>query len=258
MHQRKAMGRRRIFGSVLRRARDNVRLYARRKAAFETSRQTYGSVRLTVVLRRTGEMCGRHQVAHLMRVQRLLAAQKCCFHSRTTDCRYLCPIRAQSSYRAGRPARLVRRGVARRHHLHRHAGGLALRDWGVLDACSRRVVRLGCRRRDAYRPGHPRFRANWAWPSAHGRIAPPLGSRQQHACGTCRELRCHHSARASMSRSATRYDNARMKKRNCSPKPTENSRQCRSSDFDCHFALVRATISFIARQVLRKFMRVTR
>ena len=73
-------------------AKENVRLGAKIKEAFEASRRTYGSPRLTVVLRRAGEKCGRHRVARLMRVQRLRATQKRRFRPRTTDSRHLRPI----------------------------------------------------------------------------------------------------------------------------------------------------------------------
>lgn len=74
------------------RARDNVRLGTKIKEAFEASRRTYGSPRLTVALCRAGETCGRHRVARLMRVHRLRATQKRRFRPRTTDSRHLCPI----------------------------------------------------------------------------------------------------------------------------------------------------------------------
>ena len=47
------------------RAKENVRLGVRIKEAFEASRRTYGSPRMTMVLRRAGERWGRHRVARL-------------------------------------------------------------------------------------------------------------------------------------------------------------------------------------------------
>ncbi len=74
------------------RAKENVRLSGKVHALFEASGRTYGSPRLTVALRRTGERCGRHRVARLMRRSGLRARQKRRFRPRTTDSRHLCPI----------------------------------------------------------------------------------------------------------------------------------------------------------------------
>ena len=109
------------------RAKDNARLGAKIKESFEASRRTCGSPRLTVVLRRAGQTCGRHRVARLMRVHRLRATQKRRFRPRTTDSRPLCLHRAQPLGRAGGTASTSRRGVADGHHVCRHPGGLALR-----------------------------------------------------------------------------------------------------------------------------------
>ncbi len=121
------------------RAKDNVRLGARIKEAFEASRRTYGSPWITVVLRRTGETCGRHRVARLMRAHRLRATQKRRFRPRTTDSRHLCPIAPNHlAERAALPARLGEVWQADITYVATREGWLYVA--GVLDACSRRVV----------------------------------------------------------------------------------------------------------------------
>ena len=121
------------------RARDNARLGARIKEAFEASRRTYGRPRLTVVLRRAGETCGRHRVARLMRAHRLRATQKRRFRPRTTDSRHLCPVAPNHlAERAVPPARPGEVWQADITYVATREGWLYVA--GVLDACSRRVV----------------------------------------------------------------------------------------------------------------------
>ncbi len=102
------------------RARANASLGTKARELFEASGRTYGSPRLTVALRRSGEPCGRHRVARLMRGAGLRARQKRRFRPCTTDSRHLCLNRTQPPGRAHRAARPARRGVAGRHHLCRY------------------------------------------------------------------------------------------------------------------------------------------
>ena len=60
------------------RAQANQALVAQIRVEYQTSRQTYGSPRIQVALRRKGVACGRHRVARLMRQDGL------CVHPRRT------------------------------------------------------------------------------------------------------------------------------------------------------------------------------
>ena len=121
------------------RAHDNARLGANIKESFEASRRTYGCPRLAVVLRRAGEMCGRHRVARLMRVHRLRATQKRRFRPRTTDSRHLCPIApnhlAMRQEPPTRPGEVWQTDIT---YVATKEGWLYVA--GVLDACNRKIV----------------------------------------------------------------------------------------------------------------------
>lgn len=51
---------------------------------FDHSRKTYGSPRLTVMLRRRGLSCGRHRVARIMRQEGMVACKPGRYHPQTT------------------------------------------------------------------------------------------------------------------------------------------------------------------------------
>ena len=191
------------------RARDNARLGAKIKEAFEASRRTYGSPRLTVVLRREGETCGRHRVARLMRAHRLRATQKRRFRPRTTDSRHLCPIAPNHlAERAAPPARPGEVWQADITYIATREGWLYVA--GVLDACSRRVVGWAA---DSAMPTGLVARAFERAMRGHRPTSGLLhhsdrGS--QYASDAYRELLRRHGAIPSMSRPANCYDNARM------------------------------------------------
>ena len=191
------------------RARDNARLGAKVKESFEASRRTYGSPRLTVVLRRAGETCGRHRVARLMRVHRLRATQKRRFRPRTTDSRHLCPIApnhlAARQEPPARPGEVWQTDIT---YVATREGWLYLA--GVLDACSRKIVGWAA---DDTMPTSLVARA-FERAVALERPAPGLlhhsdrGS--QYASDAYRELLRSHGVVASMSRAGNCYDNAKM------------------------------------------------
>jgi putative transposase len=70
------------------RAQANDLLCQHLKRAFDQSRQTYGSPRLTRCLQRQHIPCSKNRVARLMRQQRLQARPKRPFRPRTTDSRH--------------------------------------------------------------------------------------------------------------------------------------------------------------------------
>ena len=66
-------------------AQSNKALLALIKEEHEKSRETYGSPRLYVVLRRKGIMCGQKRVARLMRLNGIAAKRKGSYHPVTTQ-----------------------------------------------------------------------------------------------------------------------------------------------------------------------------
>lgn len=190
------------------RAKDNVRLGAKIKVSFEASRRTYGSPRLTVVLRRDGETCGRNRVARLMRVHRLRATQKRRFRPRTTDSRHLCPIAPNHLAERPPPARPGEVWQTDITYVATKEGWLYVA--GVLDACSRKIV--GWAAADAMPTGLVARAFECAVQAQ--RPSPGLlhhsdrGS--QYASDAYRELLRSHGVVASMSRAGNCYDNAAM------------------------------------------------
>jgi len=66
------------------RARANEVLVEQIRAAHFTSRNTYGSPRIRVVLQRKGLICGKNRVARLMRLHGIVAQQRQKWHPTTT------------------------------------------------------------------------------------------------------------------------------------------------------------------------------
>ena len=191
------------------RARDDARLGAKVREAFEASRRTYGSPRVTVVLRRAGETCGRHQVARIMRAHRLRATQKRRFRPRTTDSRHLCPIAPNHlAERASPPTRPGEVWQADITYVATKEGWLYVA--GVLDACSRRVVGWAA---DAAMPTGLvacAFERAMRGHRSTGRLLHHSDRGSQYASEAYRQLLRHHRVTPSMSRAANCYDNARM------------------------------------------------
>lgn len=82
-----------------RRAQANARLFQQIRQAFDQSRQTYGSPRITQLLRRQHIRCSQNRVARLMKIHGLRAQPKRPFRPRTTDSRGdgACPNRLKDS-----------------------------------------------------------------------------------------------------------------------------------------------------------------
>ena len=191
------------------RARDNARLGAKIKPACEASRRTDGSPRLTGVLRRAGETCGRHRVARRMRVPRLRATQKRGFRPRTTDSRRLCPVAANHlAERASPPTPPGEGWQADITCVATEEGWLDVA--GVIDACSRRVVGWAA---DAARPTGLvgcAFERAVRGCQATGGLLDHAGRGSQYAGDAYRQLLRRHGVTPSMSRPANCDDNARL------------------------------------------------
>jgi putative transposase len=66
-------------------AQANEKLLTEIRAAYQISRKTYGSPRIHAYLRQKGVVCGRHRVARLMRLDRIVARKASKRHPETTQ-----------------------------------------------------------------------------------------------------------------------------------------------------------------------------
>jgi putative transposase len=126
------------------RAQANDVLWSHLKRAFDQSRQTYGSPRLTRCLQRQHLPCSENRVARLMRRQHLQARSKRPFRPKTTDSRHggsRAPNRLQA---LGPLTRLNQAWVADITYIHTQTGWAYLA--AVMDRFSRKIVgwSLGC------------------------------------------------------------------------------------------------------------------
>jgi transposase InsO family protein len=120
-----------------RRQTANERLLAHIKSAFEKSRGTYGSPRLTRQLQRQQIACGKNRVARLMRQHGLKARSKRPFRPRTTDSRGTAVI-APNRLKSVQPLRPDQVWVADITYLGTARGWLYLA--AVMDLFSRKIV----------------------------------------------------------------------------------------------------------------------
>ena len=116
----------------------NQALAGQVRAAYQASRQTYGSPRIQVALRRQGVACGRHRIARLMRQEGLYARPRHKTRPRTT-CRQPgvvpAPNRLNQDFAAGAPNQ---KWVCDFTYIETQEGWLYLAV--VLDLFSRQVI----------------------------------------------------------------------------------------------------------------------
>ena len=108
--------------------KEDAELRALIAQSFEQSRNTYGSPRVRLDLRelgKEGKRCGKNRVARLMRESGLRARQKRRFRPRTTESRHHHKIAENWLAKVPAPDK-ARPALAKRYHLHRDPGGLAL------------------------------------------------------------------------------------------------------------------------------------
>jgi putative transposase len=120
-----------------RRQRANDVLVAHIKSAFEQSRRTYGSPRITRQLQRQNIPCGKNRVARLMQLHGLKARAKRPFRPRTTDSR-LTPRIAPNRLKHLRAVRPDQIWVADITYVWTTTGWLYLA--AVMDLCSRKII----------------------------------------------------------------------------------------------------------------------
>jgi transposase InsO family protein len=104
----------------------------------QQSRQTYGSPRLQVLLRRSGRRHGRNRIARLMRLAGLCGRQKRRYRVRTTDSRHDFPIAPHRLAQTPAPNTPNQIWVADVTYLPTTQGWLYLA--AVLDLYSRKIV----------------------------------------------------------------------------------------------------------------------
>jgi transposase InsO family protein len=172
------------------------------------SRQTYGSPRLQVALRRQGHAHGRRRIARLMRLGGLVGRQKRRYRVRTTDSHHdqpIAPNRLAQAPAATAPNQLW---VADVTYIDTGEGWLYLA--GVLDLYSRRIVGW------AMSPHNDTALVLQAWTMAHKHRQPPAGllfhsdRGSQYASGDFRQALQQAGVTTSMSRAGNCYDNAAM------------------------------------------------
>jgi putative transposase len=113
------------------------------RQSFEQSRHTYGSPRVQLDLRESGQRCGKNRIARLMREDALRPKQKRRFRPCTTDSRH--PHKVAENWLAkvpapDRPGQIWQSDIT---YIETQEGWLYLAF--TLDACSRRCVAYHCR-----------------------------------------------------------------------------------------------------------------
>lgn len=174
----------------------------------QQSRQTYGSPRLQVLLRRQGQRHGRNRIARLMRLAGLVGRQKRRYRLRTTDSRHDWPIAPNRLAQMPAPSAPNQLWVADVTYIPTQEGWLYLA--GVLDLYSRKMVGW------ATSPRNDSTLVLQAWTMARQQRQPPRrlllhsdrGS--TYASGDFQAALKKAGVIPSMSRAANCYDNATM------------------------------------------------
>jgi transposase InsO family protein len=115
----------------------NRQLLVKIKRSYDSSRQTYGSPRITVDLRESGETCNQKRVARLMKINGLIAKTKRRFKitTNTTHNHLAAPNLVNQEFFAQRPGQLWTSDIT---YLPTKAGWLYLAV--VLDVYNRQIV----------------------------------------------------------------------------------------------------------------------
>lgn len=179
------------------------------KSIHAQSRQTYGSPRIMMELRKTGARHGRNRIAHIMRRESLCGRQKMRYRVQTTNSNHHEPIAPNRLMEAAKPSRANQIWVADITYIDAGAQG-----WlylaAILDLYSRKVVGWAMAERidtalilNALSMAllHRQPPANLLFHSDRG---------VQYASGTYRQALAQAGLIASMSRKGNCYDNAAM------------------------------------------------
>ena len=190
------------------RARANQKLLRHIQKAFDQSRQTYGSPRITHCLKRKKLRCSENRVARLMREHQLQAKSKRPFRPRTTDSRHPYGAAPNELKKTGLLKAINQAWVADITYIATDAGWVYLA--AVMDLYSRKIVgwSLGC----SLHASLVKEALQQAWtlrrPAAGLLHHSDRGS--QYASSAFRALLLDHQIIPSMSQSGNCYDNAAM------------------------------------------------
>lgn len=190
------------------RARRDHALAAKIAVAYQQSRGTYGSPRITIELQAQGEAVGRHRVARLMRQTGLRGRQKRRYRVRTTDSRHSHPIAPNRLATLPTPTKPNQVWVSDLTYVPTAEGWLYVA--GVLDRCSRCLVgwAMGSSL-DTSMPLAALMMALRQRKPARGLIHHSDRG-VQYASADYRSALAAHGLVASMSRQGNCYDNAAM------------------------------------------------
>ncbi|MBE34852.1 MAG: IS3 family transposase [Opitutaceae bacterium] len=119
-------------------SRQETQMQASIAQIHRASRGTYGSPRVTAVLRKQSDSIGRHRVARLMREAGLQGRQRRRYRVRTTDSNHDQPVAPNRLKVADRPTRIDEVWVSDITYVSTQEGWLYLA--GVLDLYSRRLI----------------------------------------------------------------------------------------------------------------------
>lgn len=191
-----------------RRARADQALREALRRLHAQSRQTYGSPRLQILLRRHGQRHGRNRIARLMRAEGLFGRPKRRYRPQTTDSAHRLPIAPNRLAQAPAATAPNQHWVADVTYLATAQGWLYLA--AVMDLYSRQIVGW------ATSPRNDTALVLAAWTRARQHRQPPArllchsdrGS--QYASRDFRQALLQAKAVPSMSRAGNCYDNAAM------------------------------------------------
>lgn len=190
------------------RQKADLELTERIQEVHRTSRKTYGSPRITRVLRDQGVHCGKKRVARIMKEKRIHGAQKARFRPRTTDSRHHEPISPNRLEWIEFIDHLNQIWASDITYIPTQEGWLYLA--AFMDLKSRKIT--GWRLRDHMKTDlveEAFLQAVYRHRPGHGLIVhSDRGS--QYASGQFRSLLDRHHALSSMSGKGNCYDNAAM------------------------------------------------
>jgi putative transposase len=190
------------------RVQENVQLAAQILQIHQASRKTYGSPRIQIELRQTGQLHGRNRIARLMRQQELCGRVKGRFRVGTTDSNHDQPIAPNRLAELPAPTAANQIWLGDITYIPTGEGWLYLA--GVMDRYSRRIVGWAMDQNIDTRL----VLAAWEMAQTQCQPAPELvfhsdrGS--QYASGEFRQALTTSQTQASMSRKGNCYDNAAM------------------------------------------------
>ena len=190
------------------RARENAQLLVHIIRFHQDSRETYGSPRIQVLLRRAGHTHGRNRIARLMRQQGLCGRAKGRFRVHTTDSNHDQPIAPNRLADRAAPSAPNQIWVGDITYISTEEGWLYLA--AIMDFYSRRIVGWAMDQNIDTQL----ILAAWGMALTHRQPAPQLlfhSDRDcQYASADFRHAVAQAKALPSMSRKACCYDNAAM------------------------------------------------